>query len=91
MTGERRRGSTMADWLDEPLDARDDGWVVLRAILAGALPLFVGASESFKSWAALWLARSALTGEPWLGRAVVPFDRVYYAGNEKTRRSLARA
>jgi hypothetical protein len=78
----------MADWLDEPDDAAGDGWVVARAILAGALTLFVGASESFKSWAALWLIRAALTGGQWMGRDVVRFDRVYYAGNEKTRRSL---
>ena len=83
-----RRPETMADWLDEQEDPGDDGWVVHHAMLAGSLTLFLGAPESFKSFGALWLARSALTGEDWLGRSVERFDRVYYAGNEKTRTSL---
>ena len=64
MNGARRTmpRQTMADWLDEPDDASEDAWVVARAIMAGALTLLVGASESFKSWAALGLIPSPLTG-----------------------------
>ena len=47
--------------------------------------LLIAPTEQFKSWAAMYLARSWLTGEDWMGRKVRPVERVWYVSNEKSR------
>ena len=78
---------TLLDWLNQP-SAGSKGWAVANAIIDGSTAVLLAPTESFKSWLAMWLLRSMLTGEPWLDRDVLPVSRVWYISNEKSRSTI---